>query len=345
MRTDATFETGGCADAPFLLAGTGVALPAQAVGSDAIDLRLGRPQGWLLAACGVAQRHVCGSETQDELAADAARAALRDAGTEPSAVDLVIFAAAVPKQPIPSTAPLVARRLAIPDGRCTAFDVNSTCLSFLTALDVAINMLRTGRFRCALVVSAEIASRALPWSTDPVTSGLFGDGAAAAVLRPVTPGADSSRVRAVHFETYHSGYDLCQLAAGGTGIDYHAEPERFARNSWFQMNGADLFKLSARHFPGFVDRLLARTGWTRADVDLVIPHQASPHALVHLVKRCGFHRRDVIDIVASHGNQIAASIPTALHIARTRGRLHKNAKVLLLGTSAGVSFGGMAIEL
>lgn len=328
----------------FSLRGTGASLPRKKVSSAALDRELGKPDGWLEANCGVRERFVCEIETQDELAANAARDALAQAGIAASAIDLLIFASAVPKYSIPITAPLIARHLGIPSGGCSTLDVNSTCLSFLSGFDMATLMIAAGRHRCALVVSSEMASRALPWQTDPATAGLFGDGAAAAVLVRPGPG-EASHVRAVRFEVYHEGYEACSLASGGTGIDVAREPERFAAGRFFQMNGRDLFKLTASKFPGFVDELLKGAGWARENVDLVVPHQASPFALTHLVKRCGFPRDKVIDIVATHGNQVAASIPTALHIARQRQRIGRGSRVIMLGTSAGVSFGGVAIEI
>ncbi|MFO1171845.1 MAG: 3-oxoacyl-[acyl-carrier-protein] synthase III C-terminal domain-containing protein [Hyphomicrobiaceae bacterium] len=329
----------------FILAGTGMALPADCVDSARFDDALGQVRGWLETQCGVAARYVCRDETQDLLATRAAEQAIAEACVAPSAIDLVVFAASVPKQPIPSTAPLIARSIGIAPGGCTAFDVNSTCLSFLNGLDVAICLLATGRFSAALVASAEIASRALPWNTDPATAGLFGDGAGAAVILPASTHSRSSYLKAALFESLHQGYELCQLAAGGTGIDFHQNPDRFRENATFRMDGPKLFKLTTKHFPAFVDRLLDRAGWRRQDVDLVVPHQASPHALAHLVRRCGFPSDRVIDVVARYGNQVAASIPTALHLARTWGRISAGTKVLLLGTSAGVSFGGLAIEM
>jgi 3-oxoacyl-[acyl-carrier-protein] synthase-3 len=328
----------------FSLRGTGMSLPERQVSSEALDREIGKSPGWLEASCGVKQRFICGAETQDGLAALAAKEAIAEAGISPAEIDLLIFASAVAKQSIPATAPLIARHLGIPSGHCTTFDINSTCLSFLSGFDVATAMLATGRHRRALVVSSEIASRALPWRTDPATAGLFGDGAAAAILTAPEPN-QVSHLRAMRFETYHEGYEACQLAAGGTGIDFHREPERFAASSFFQMNGRELFRLTADKFPGFVERLLAGAKWKHDDVDVVVPHQASPLALGHLVKRCGFARERIIDIVATHGNQIAASIPTALHIARRQRRIGRGSKIVLLGTSAGVSFGGAAIEI
>ena len=328
----------------FELAGTGVALPAQCVSSDSLDAERGAREGALRAACGVATRYVCAQETQDGLAAQAAQAAMDSAGLRADEIDLIIFGAAVGRQPIPSTAPLIARRLGVAAGAVAAFDVNSTCLSFLTGLDVAASMMARGRFRAALVVAAEIASRALPWAHAPHVAGLFGDGAAAAVLRAPAPGRRAATLKAVRFETYPEGYELCQLASGGTRIDYHRDPAAFAAHATFQMDGHGLFRLTTAHFPAFVARLLEEAGWCAHDVDVVIPHQASPLALAHLTRRCGFAREKVVDIVADYGNQIAASLPTALHIARATARLPAGAKALLLGTSAGVSFGGAALE-
>ena len=241
--------------ASFLLAGTGIGLPAKRVLSRDLDRQLGKPDGWLEAECGVVERHVCEGESQDDLATTAAEAALLDAGIVATDIDLLIFAAAVGKQPIPATAPLIARRLGLAGGACAAFDINATCLGFVAAFDLATTYVSLGRYRNALVVSSEIASRALPWATDPATAGLFGDGAAAAVIsRPNSKQA--SNIAGARFETYPDGYDLCQLAAGGTGIDYHHDAQAFRDSSLFQMDGRELFKLSAEHFPGFVDRLL-----------------------------------------------------------------------------------------
>ena len=94
--------------------------------------------------------------------------------------------------------------------------------------------------------------------------------------------------------------------------------------------------------PGFIDRLLEKTGWAKDEVDLIVPHQASFGALVHLSKRCGFAPEKIINIVADVGNQVAASLPTALSTAYGSGRINKGDKILMLGTSAGISLGGMA---
>ncbi len=320
--------------------GTGAALPHRKVTAAEVDALVGKREGWTARRVGVADRYFCESESQIDLAVDAARQALSTAGCQVDEIDVVVAASAVPYQPIPATAPLVQRQLGIPEGTCAAFDVNSTCLSFMTALDTLASYIATGRYRRALIVSAEIASRGLPWVENPDVAALFGDGAAAAV---VGPGTTSQGVVAARLETYPTGYEDCQLGSGGTRFDFHRQAREFASHSLFYMDGKALFRRTLEQFDGFLNRLLAACDWQREDIDVVVPHQASPGALHHLVKRCGFRQEQVIDIVARQGNQIAASLPSALHEARVGGRLRVGAKVLLLGTSAGISLGGLAL--
>ncbi len=326
------------------LGGTGSSLPNRILPSSEIDRQLGQNVGTLEMRTGVAQRYVCEQETQIDLAVAAARAAIEDAGLPVDQVELVLSGSAIPYQPLPAMAPLIMREIGIPDGQAAAFDVNSTCLSFLTALETAAHLLSAGRYQTALVVASEIASRALPWDDHPETAALFGDGAGAVLLRRAS-GPLASRIRASLMTSFPSAYEACSIGAGGTRFDFRKQNEDFARNAVFSMDGSALFRLSRRHFAAFVAKVLDEAGWTLSDVDLVIPHQASPFALEHMARQVGVSAEQMIDITRSHGNQIAASIPFALDIARKAGRIQTGSRVLFLGTSAGVSFGAMALEV
>lgn len=329
-----------------VLSGFGAALPGTLVASAEIDVRLGKPQGWLEAACGVASRHVAGpQETQEGLAAAAACEALHDAGITLDDIDLLLFGASVGRQPIPATAALIKRELGGARLRFPAYDVNATCLSALVALDLAALQLAAGRARHILVVTSEIASRALPWNDAAETAGLFGDGAAAFVISAAGAGKPSgARFGGFHMETYAEGYEACTLASGGTAIDFHKNPAAFARNAYFRMDGKALYRITAAALPGFLDRLLEKSGLRRDAIDLVVPHQASPHALAHVIRRGSFAPERVFDRVRTIGNQVAASIPVALCMARSEGLVQPGMRILLIGTSAGVSLAGAILE-
>lgn len=328
-----------------VMSGIGVYLPRQIVHSRDLDAQLGLSAGWLERNCGVARRHVVSAEeTQEHMGAEAARAALHDASVSGADIDLLLFAAAVGRQPIPATAPLIKQRLGLSDLTFPAYDVNATCLSALVAVDIAAMHIAAGRAKTVLIVASEIASRALPWQSDPRTAGIFGDGAAA-IVACAGESAAPRRIGAIHMETYAEGYDYCELRAGGTRYDFHTQRDEFSANALFAMQGAALYRLSSEAAPGFIARLLQKAGWRQNDVDLVVPHQASPHALAHIVKRCGFAADRVVDFVSEIGNQVAASWPIAFYKAREAGRMEPGMKVLVLGTSAGVSLGGAAMVI
>lgn len=320
------------------IAGTGSYLPRQVLSSEAVDNRLGWAPGTCAARYGIMARHVAGpEETSSFMAAAAARRALEMAGRAASDLDLILGACGVMEQPIPSTAVLVQDRLGLGASGIPAYDVNATCLSFLQALDLAALHVQAGRARRVLVFSADIASVGLDWSR-PEGAAIFGDGAAAAVVEAGGEGA----VLAHDFRTYAEGREACVLAAGGTRVN--PATGIGPGEDRFRMDGARAFRVASHHLPRFVLRLLRQAGLGPQALDCVIPHQASAQALDHAIRALRLPAARVIDIFARTGNQIAASIPTALDRAVRGGRLRRGQTALMIGTSAGISLGGMAVR-
>ena len=318
--------------------GTAAVLPDEALASTALDARLGLPAGTVEARTGVRVRHVeHGSAAA--LGARAARKALAAAGLDLDDVDLVLGASGTPDQPLPCNAALLHEELA-PARPVPAWDVNASCLSFLVALDLAATLVDAGRHERILIVSSDLASVGLDWS-DLGASGIFGDGAAAVVVGPA--GATGSAVIAADLVTYSEGAHTCEIPGGGSR---HA-PDRvtgdYADWARFRMDGGAVFRLAVRHLPPFVDRLLEAAGTTLDDLPVVVPHQASHHALSWLRQRLGLAEGRLVDIYADHGNQVAASLPSALHAAIESGRLRRGDHALLLGTGAGLSIGGIVL--
>ena len=244
------------------------------------------------------------------------------------------------EQPIPGCACLIQRRLGLGASGIAAFDVNATCLSFLVGLDVATLGLSAGRWRRALVVSADIASAALD-EADPEASVIFGDGAAAFALEACD---GPSALLGYRLETYGDDADLCRLEAGGTRLRPRDDLPAFLDGAVFRMDGPGVFRATASRFRSFLDRLLSDAGVREDEIDVVTPHQASAAALAYLRRAAPVLNERVVDIFADHGNQIAASLPSALHAAIASGRLTRGGVALLLGTAAGVSLGGAVVR-
>ena len=335
----------GAAVVPLRIAGFGAYRPALLRRSQALDEVYGKPAGWTRETFGISARGVADpeAETTSAMAARAAREALAGAGWAAGEFDVLIGACGVMEQPIPGVSVLVQQALGLGGSGIMAFDVNQTCLSFLAALDVAAMGFSAGRWKRALVVASDIASAGLDMTT-PHASAIFGDGAAAVCLEAADDPQGPALLSRSN-ETYGEGKDLCSLRAGGTRIRVEAGYEALVAGSKFQMDAFGIFKAAARRLPPLMDRVLAEAGLTRESVDLIVPHQASRPGLDHVRKLVGGDPDRLVDIFEDHGNQIAASLPTALVHAYAQGRLTPGTTVLLLGTAAGISAAAMALRI
>lgn len=328
---------------PMTLSGFGACAPRDQRPSTALDAVFGQPEGWTEAQFGIASRGVASpEETTSAMGAEAARKALAMAGWAPDDLDVIIGACGVMEQPIPGTSVLIQQALGLGKSGVWAFDVNQTCLSFVAALDVAAMGFESSRFRRALIVSSDIASAGLDWDA-PHAAAIFGDGAAAVCVE-AGGSTDGPGLLARGFETYGEGKDLATLRSGGTRVRIEHGLEALAEGARFQMDAFGIFKAAARCLPDLLDRVLAEAGLTRETVDLVVPHQASAPALEHARRLMGGDPDRVLDIFSTRGNQIAASLPTALTEAHARGLLTPGKTVLLLGTAAGISTAAMVIR-
>ncbi|RYF92819.1 MAG: 3-oxoacyl-ACP synthase [Caulobacteraceae bacterium] len=324
----------------FRIAGWGAYRPRQQLASTALDARLGKAAGWVEQSFGIASRGVAGAdETTSMMAAQAARAALAMAGWAEGDFGVLIGGCGVMEQPIPSTAILVQNRLGLGRSGIPVFDVNQTCLSFLSALDVAAMGIAVGRWGRAVVFASDIASAGLD-PADPKVLSIFGDGAAAIAIEAQDGPAGLLSAR---FESYGEGQGLATLKAGGTRLRVEEGYDALVAGSRFQMDAFGIFKAAARRLPRVIDKVLAEAGVEKTDLKAVVCHQASAPGVAHVQRLFG--EVPVIDIFATTGNQIAASLPTVLAHALDAGRVARGDVVMMLGTAAGISAGAMVLRL
>jgi 3-oxoacyl-[acyl-carrier-protein] synthase-3 len=318
--------------------GSGIALPEQALESRELDARFGLPEGTTLKKTGVRRRYVETRRSAAALGAEAARRAVEAAGLTFADLDCLIAASGTPDQAMPCNAALIHHELGL--DRMPAFDLGASCLGFLVAMDTLATLIAAGHYRRVLVVAADIASCGLDWR-HLEASGIFGDGAAAFVFGPAEE--SGSALLGAAFETHSQGVHWCEIPGGGSRHHPSRIAEPFAPLALFRMNGKALFRLAAEKLPAFVGDLLEAAGTPLSAIDLVVPHQASGHALQFVRKRFAIPAAKMVDIFAEHGNQVAASLPTALHLAIASGRLVRGGHALLLGTGAGIGFGGAVL--
>jgi 3-oxoacyl-[acyl-carrier-protein] synthase III len=335
---------------PLRILATGVSTPTRWVDSAELDVQLGLAPGTVRARTGVARRGIESERSAADVAAEAAHDALSRAGLALDTIDAVICANASHDQAMPCNAALLHHALGLRG--VPAFDINASCIGFLMALDLVASLLASGRYRCVLVVSCDLASRALD-PNDLDTFGLFGDGAAAAILSSPNErnraDANTDALRpallAARFETWSEAVHACEIPGCGSRLP----PDRYAGDyrevCTFRMDGKRLYRTVAEHFDRFLAQLLDDSGLTLDAIDRVIPHQASALGMAHVFKRIAVPQERVEDIFAMYGNQVAASLPTALHHALYGGRLRPGDTALLIGTAAGVTLGGVVLRL
>ncbi len=274
----------------------------------------------------------------DMLATAAARA-VEHAGIDAADLDLVIAACAAGVQPIPCTAALVMERVA-PDARAAALDVNSTCTSFITALDVASRYLEDGDHERVLIVSGDVGSRFL----DPAqreSAELFSDAAAAVVL---TRGDGTQGVVSALQQTWPEHAHDTELRGGLSRYPAQQYADGDPADYRFDMHGRRALMGMLRVLPGFFARFWERSGLGLDDVDLVVPHQASG-AIGLAMRRIGIPTDKYVDEVADFGNSVSSSVPFMLARCLEDGRLRRGDTVLLCGTAAGLTANALALRL
>ncbi|MFN7953177.1 MAG: ketoacyl-ACP synthase III [bacterium] len=314
---------------------TGFYAPERVETAAELARRIGRSESWIARRAGVLRRHIA-EEPVEHMAAKAAREAL---GSGP-APDLLIYAATTPRQMIPDTSTFVARELGF-EG-LTTFTLHATCLSFMPALWTAATLITSGGYRRVLIVSAEIGSVARNVH-EPESASLLGDGAAAAVLE-ATPSGEASEMLALAITTHPAGAELTQLPGGGMHR-HPLDPNTTAADYLFTMNGPAVYRMARPRLEAQVRDVLRRAGCAGiADIDLVVPHQASGRALDSMAEHLGVPAARVVNIIAEYGNCVAASLPMALAHANRTGRLVRGQRVMLIGTGAGLAVGTLILR-
>ena len=314
------------------IAGTGSYLPARVMTNAEFAARLETSDAWIRERTGIVQRHIAEkSQASSDLALEASRRALDAAGLRPDDIDLIIVATSTPDYIFPSTACLLQAKLGVKG--CPAFDVQAVCSGFVYALSTADALIKSGQYKSALVVGAEVFSRILDWN-DRGTCVLFGDGAGAVVLR-------ASEKPGIHASVLHadgSQVDLLSVPGNVCGGAIVGSP-------FLQMNGQGVFKFAVRVLEEAARETVAAAGMQMSEVDWLIPHQANVRILDATARKLGLPPEKLVVTVDHHGNTSAASIPLALDEFVRAGKIRPGQRILMEGVGGGFTWGASLATL
>ena len=324
-----------------VLAGLGGWLPPAVVTNDDLSAGLDTDDEWIRTRIGIRERRfVDAGLGTGELAVRAGARALASAGV--NSVDAVVVATTSPDRICPAVGPEVAYRLGL--DTVAAFDLTSACSGFVYGLATSAGLICSGVARSVLFVGAEAFSTFVD-PADRNTRPIFGDGAAAVVLRrgetgepgaigPFDLGSDGARA------------DLLSIAAGGsrqrsvTG----ATPELVPAGDWYlSMQGRTVYQQAVARMSASARTVLKRAGWSIDEVDQFVGHQANARILQAVAEELELEPERVPLNIDRVGNTLAASIPLLLTEVAHAGRLAVGDRILMPAFGAGLSWGSAVL--
>ena len=317
--------------------GLGMDVPSKVLTNFELEKMVDTSDEWIQSRTGIRERRVAepGTVTSD-LATRAAAEALAQAQLDPKDLELLIVATTTPDMLFPATSCLVQQRLGAKSAVC--FDLSAACSGSVFAMITAQQYLLNGRYRNALVVGAEVLSGFIDW-TDRATCVLFGDGAGACVLAPVTRGG----ILATDMGSDGSAAELLYMPGGGCKHPpSHQSVDQ--RLHFLRMNGTEIFKLAVRRMADSAKRVIKDAGVKTEHVECFIPHQANIRIIEAVAKWADLPLEKVYMNLQRYGNTSAASNLIALYEAVKEGVITRGDHVVMVAFGAGLTWGSLLLE-
>ena len=318
-----------------VILGCGGYLPAQVLTNEDLARKVDTSDEWIVQRTGIHERRIAApGEFTSDLAVHAARSALAHAKVDAQSIDLIVLATSTPDNTFPASAVAVQEKLGITRG--AAFDLQAVCSGFVYALATADSLLKSGSFSRALVIGAETFSRLLDW-TDRTTCVLFGDGAGAVVLDSQEQPSGGGERGILTVRLRSDGRHKTKLYVDGG-------PSSTGTVGHLRMEGREVFRHAVAMITDVVEDAFKAPGYTAADVDWFIPHQANKRIIDGSARKLGIPAAKIVVTVDRHGNTSAASIPLALAVAIADGRIKRGDLVMLEAMGGGFTWGSVVLR-
>ncbi|HEX7064485.1 MAG TPA: beta-ketoacyl-ACP synthase III [Bacillales bacterium] len=276
---------------------------------------------WIRTRTGIEERRLAPEEVNtSDMAFEAAQRALKDADLTAKDIDMILVATVTSDYPFPSVACMIQDRLGAE--QAAAMDVGAACAGFMYGIVTAKQFIDNGTYENILVVGAEKLSKIIDW-TDRSTAVLFGDGAGAVVIGPVSEG---------------KGILSYELGADGSG------GKHLYQDDFIKMNGREVFKFAVRQMGQTAVNVIEKAGLRKEDVDFLVPHQANVRIMEAARERLDLPKDKMAVTVDQYGNTSSASIPIALVEELNEGKIQDGDLVVLVGFGGGLTWGGIALR-
>ena len=346
------------------IAGIGKYLPSKVVTNEMLAGMMETSDEWIVERTGIHERRHATKhkETTTTMAAIAAQEACDRAGIQKEDIDFIIFATLSPDYYFPGCGVLLQREMGITNTECGALDIRNQCSGFVYGISIADQFIKAGIYKNILLVGSEMHSMGLDFTTRGRTvSVIFGDGAGAVILQPTEDENEGVLTTHLHSDGTHAE-ELAMINPGSHG-GKHLGTEQFGfpdESVWGEvfvtqkmfdehmfypnMNGQLVFKTAVTKFPEVIMEALKKTGYTPADIDMLIPHQANLRISQFVQKTLRLPDEKVYNNIQKYGNTTAASIPIALCEAWEQGLVKKGDLVCLAAFGSGFTWGSALLK-
>jgi 3-oxoacyl-[acyl-carrier-protein] synthase III len=321
------------------IVGTGSYLPERILSNADLEKMVDTTDEWILSRTGISQRRIAAdNEFTSDMAAAAARIAIKNAGIAPDDIDLVILATSTPDTIFPSTACRIQH--AIGATGAASFDLQAACSGFLYGMIIAEQFIASHMHETVLVIGAEKLSSIVNWE-DRNTCVLFGDGAGAVIMQAAPEGKHG--ILASDMGADGAQTDILHMPAGGCRMPVTADVLAQKQNT-IHMSGKEVYRYAVGAMNASAERSLQLSGLTTDQLQWVIPHQANLRIINSVRERLGVEEGRVILNLNRYGNTSAACIPIALHENCQSGKIKPGDHILMVAFGGGLTWASIVLE-
>lgn len=301
--------------------GIGRYVPEKVVTNQELEKALDTSDEWIRTRTGIRERRIAAADMNtSHMALLAAKQAIEDANIQPEEIDLILTATVTPDQSFPSISCMIQEQIGAK--KAAAMDISAACSGFMYGMVTAKQFIENGVYKYILVIGAEKLSKITDWD-DRSTAVLFGDGAGAVVMGQVSPGR---------------GILSFELGADGSG-GKHLYQEKY-----ISMNGREVFKFAVRQMGESAVRVIEKAGFTKEEIDFLIPHQANIRIMEAARQRLDLPVEKMSNTVGKYGNTSAASIPISMVEDLEAGRIKEDDLIVMVGFGGGLTWGAILMR-